>query len=59
MLLDRDNELGLLAGLLDGLGSSGGKVVPVRGEAGIGKSILVREVFGGRDDETLCLFRVL
>ncbi len=58
MLLDRDKELGLLSGLLAGVDTTGGKVVLVRGEAGIGKSILVREVFGGRDDEThvLCGF---
>jgi DNA-binding CsgD family transcriptional regulator/tetratricopeptide (TPR) repeat protein len=43
MLLERDGELGLLADLLAGVESSGGKVVLVRGEAGIGKSSLVRE----------------
>jgi predicted ATPase len=42
MLLERDEELELLAGLLAGVGS-GGKVMLVRGEAGIGKSSLVRE----------------
>ena len=56
MLLDRDKELGLLSGLLAGVGSSGGKVVLVRGEAGIGKSLLVRECFGGRDDEAHVYF---
>ena len=45
-----------MADMLAGVGSSGGKVVLVRGEAGIGKSILVREVFGGRDDETHVYF---
>ncbi len=43
MLLERDQELGLLVDLLAGLDSSGGKVVLLRGEAGIGKSSLVRE----------------
>ncbi|MCZ6506028.1 MAG: ATP-binding protein, partial [Actinobacteria bacterium] len=56
MLLERDKELGLLADLLAGVGSSGGKVVLVRGEAGIGKSLLVRECFGGRDDEAHVYF---
>ncbi len=56
MLLDRDKELGLLSGLLAGVGSSGGKVGLVRGEAGIGKSLLVRECFRGRDDEAHVYF---
>ena len=42
MLLERDAELGLLVGLLDEVPASGGKVVLLRGEAGIGKSALVR-----------------
>jgi DNA-binding CsgD family transcriptional regulator/tetratricopeptide (TPR) repeat protein len=42
MLLERDQELESMTELLDGLESSGGKVVLVRGEAGIGKSSLVR-----------------
>ncbi|MCH8991357.1 MAG: AAA family ATPase, partial [Acidobacteria bacterium] len=56
MLLDRDKELGLLADLLAGVGSSGGKVVLVRGEAGIGKSTLVREFVGAHADEAHVLF---
>ena len=56
MLLDRDKELGLMADLLAGVDTTGGKVVLVRGEAGIGKSILVREVFGGQGDEAHVLF---
>ncbi len=56
MLLDRDNELGLMSGLLAGVGSSGGKVVLVRGEAGIGKSLLVSEFFGGQGDEAHVYF---
>ena len=43
MLLEREKELALLTGLLPDLGDGGGKVILVRGEAGIGKSILVRE----------------
>jgi DNA-binding CsgD family transcriptional regulator/tetratricopeptide (TPR) repeat protein len=43
MLLERESELDLLAGLLTDVGSSGGRVVLVRGEAGIGKTTLVRE----------------
>ncbi len=41
VLLDRDRELDAMSALLDGVGSSGGKVLLVRGEAGIGKSTLV------------------
>jgi predicted ATPase len=48
VLLERDRELDLLADLLAGVASSGGKVVLVRGEAGIGKSALVREFAEGR-----------
>jgi class 3 adenylate cyclase/DNA-binding CsgD family transcriptional regulator/tetratricopeptide (TPR) repeat protein len=40
-LLERDRELDAMSALLDGIGSSGGKVLLVRGEAGIGKSSLV------------------
>ena len=43
MLLERDRELEVLADLLDDIDSSGGKVVLIRGEAGIGKSSLVNE----------------
>ena len=43
MLLERDQELTLMAQLLTGVGTSGGKVVLIRGEAGIGKSALVSE----------------
>ncbi|HSM44928.1 MAG TPA: AAA family ATPase, partial [Acidimicrobiia bacterium] len=43
MLLEREGELGLLTELLADVGSSGGKVVLIRGEAGIGKSALVGE----------------
>jgi DNA-binding CsgD family transcriptional regulator/tetratricopeptide (TPR) repeat protein len=43
MILERDRELATLNSLVDELESSGGKVVLVRGEAGIGKSALVAE----------------
>jgi DNA-binding CsgD family transcriptional regulator len=42
MLLEREKELGLLVDLLEDVATSGGKVVLIRGEAGIGKSSLVR-----------------
>jgi ATP/maltotriose-dependent transcriptional regulator MalT len=42
MILERDDELALLSELVEGLGSSGGRVVMVRGEAGIGKSTLIK-----------------
>ncbi len=41
VLLERDAELDVLEGLVAGLDPSGGKVVLIRGEAGIGKSALV------------------
>ena len=41
MLLERDEELARLEELVAGLDGTGGKVVLVRGEAGIGKSALV------------------
>jgi len=58
MLLEREKELGLMADLLAGVGSSGGKVVLVRGEAGIGKSTLVREFVGVHADAAHVLFGV-
>ncbi len=50
MLLEREDELGLLAGLLVGVDTSGGKVVLIRGEAGIGKTALVREFIRSHGD---------
>ena len=41
-LLEREPELEVMERLLSDIGSSGGKVVLVRGEAGVGKSTLVR-----------------
>ncbi|MDJ0925723.1 MAG: AAA family ATPase [Acidimicrobiia bacterium] len=43
MFLERDRELGLLTDLLGDIEVSGGAVVLLRGEAGIGKSALVEE----------------
>lgn len=43
MILERKTELKELAGLLDELGSSSGRVVLVRGESGIGKSALIAQ----------------
>jgi len=51
MLLDRDRELDSMGNLLAEVGSSGGKVVLVRGEAGIGKSSLVRGFVERHADE--------
>ena len=56
MLLEREKELGLMADLLAGVGSSGGKVVLVRGEAGIGKSTLVRAFVEAHADAAHVLF---
>lgn len=46
MILEREAELSELAQLLDGAASSGGRVVLIRGEAGIGKSALIRRFLG-------------
>lgn len=43
MFLERDRELKLLTDLLADIGASGGRVVLLRGEAGIGKSSLIEE----------------
>lgn len=56
MLLERDDELAFITGLLMDVGSSGGKVVLVRGEAGIGKSALVRHFIQVHADEAHVLF---
>jgi len=48
MLLERAGELATLDGLVDGLGQTGGKVVLIRGEAGIGKSALIDAFLRGR-----------
>ena len=41
MLLERDEEMNALGAIVDQIGSTGGKVVLIRGEAGIGKTALV------------------
>lgn len=46
MMLEREVELNELVRLLDGAGSEGGRVVLVRGEAGIGKSTLIHRFLG-------------
>ncbi len=51
VLLERDRELGLLADHLANSTLSGGKVVLLRGEAGVGKSSLVREFLKQASDE--------
>ena len=56
MLLEREKELELLADLLANLDSSGGKVVLVRGEVGIGKSSLVGKFVDDHADEAHVLF---
>ncbi|MEE8331092.1 MAG: AAA family ATPase [Acidimicrobiia bacterium] len=56
MLLERDRELDLMADLLTEVGSSGGRVVLLRGEAGIGKSALVGEFVEAHADEAHVLW---
>lgn len=52
MLLERDGELELMTRALAGIDSTGGKIVLIRGEAGIGKSSLVGEFAERHRDET-------
>ena len=56
MLLERDEELGMVADVLGNVRSSGGKVVLVRGEAGIGKSSLVRDFIDRHANDTHVLY---
>jgi DNA-binding CsgD family transcriptional regulator len=51
MLLEREPQLDLLADILAEVGSSSGRVVLVRGEAGIGKTALVNEFLTLHGDE--------
>jgi ATP/maltotriose-dependent transcriptional regulator MalT len=51
MILERDSELKQLRQLIDELESSGGRVVLIRGEAGIGKSALVTEFLSEVEDQ--------
>ncbi len=55
-LLEREQDLDVLSGALAGIGSDGGRVVLVRGEAGIGKSALVRGFLEVHVDEADVLF---
>ena len=56
MLLERETELRVLNDLLAGIESSDGKVVLLRGEAGIGKSALVREFVDAHADDSHIFF---
>ena len=47
MLLERGGDLEALDGLIDGITSTGGRVVLIRGEAGIGKSALINAFVDG------------
>jgi len=58
MVLEREGELGVLAGLFEGVGSSGGRTVLIRGEAGIGKTALVREFIDRHSDRAHVLVGV-
>jgi len=51
MLLERAPQLQLLADVLADVGSSNGRVVLIRGEAGIGKTALVNEFLAVRRDQ--------
>ena len=50
MILEREQEIRDLTALLDGLASSNGRVVLVRGEAGIGKSALISQFISEVED---------
>ena len=49
----RDNEYGQCLGLIAGLTTGSGRVVLVQGEAGIGKSRLIREVLAGSQQQVV------
>jgi predicted ATPase len=55
MVLERDAELRRLHSLLGDLDSQGGRVVLVRGEAGVGKSALISQFIDSVRDETYVL----
>lgn len=56
VLLERENELDVLSGVLTDVDTSGGRVVLVRGEAGIGKTTLVRRFLATNTDDVEVLF---
>ena len=51
VFLERERELEVFNGLLADIDSTGGKVVLIRGEAGIGKSSLVGEFVDAHDED--------
>jgi DNA-binding CsgD family transcriptional regulator len=55
MILEREAELAELAGLVDETDPSGGRVVLVRGEAGIGKSTLIDRFLSDTHDRASTL----
>ena len=55
MILERETELAILGRLVRDLPADGGKVVLVRGEAGIGKSTLVELFLAEADDSAYTL----
>jgi DNA-binding CsgD family transcriptional regulator len=55
MLLERDDELARLSSLLDRSAREGGQIAVVRGEAGSGKSSLVRALGESAPNGTACL----
>ncbi len=56
MLLDREPELATLRRLVDALDEHAGKVVLIRGEAGIGKSALVQAFLRSQNDDVTSLY---
>ena len=56
MLLEREVELSELSKFLDGAASAGGRVVLIRGEAGIGKSMLISRFLADVADRADTLF---
>lgn len=55
MILERESELAQLAKLLGAIETSGGRVVLVRGEAGIGKSTLINRVLSDSREDAYTL----
>ncbi len=53
VLVDRFTETGVMQSLLDGVRESSSGVLVLRGQAGIGKTALLREMTGRADPETM------